>query len=320
MNCTMSESIHVVFCADRRVLPGLHVAAYSVVANHLASDSLVHVHVFSDDLTPTDVALLKETLNNAGRPYSLEMHAVSASLFSRFPSMAGSWGPYFRLLVPQVLAAERIIYVDVDTVCHLDVSGFMALDLGEHPAGFVAETTIGATPDRSLAERLPQAGDKPYFNSGVMVVNRKLWLKKNVTERCLEFLQAVPVLYLDQTALNYVLFGDWQPLDTRFNFISNWRKNWPFLRDEAQLKGKLIHFLDSPKPWDFMGEWVHPQYHLWRAVLEQTAMKNFRSWHATPGRKFPQTRKAWGAYKKAVKDRLLFAGYTRGWLRRVKGI
>jgi lipopolysaccharide biosynthesis glycosyltransferase len=290
------------------------------VANHHDSDSLVHVHVFSDDLTSADVALLNETLRGAGRNFSLEMHPVSTTHFVGFPSMSGSWGPYFRLLVPQMLLAERIIYVDVDTVCHLDVSDFMALELGDHPAGFVAETTIRAAPDHSVTDRLPNDGDKPYLNSGVMVVNRKLWLERQVTERCVEFLKGGEAHYWDQSALNYVLLGDWQPLDARFNFISNRRKNWPSLCDESQLKGKLIHFVDNPKPWDFLGEFVHPQYRLWRAVLDKTAMKGFRSWHVTPTRKFPKTRKAWNGYKKALKDRLLFAGYSHGWLKNIKGV
>jgi lipopolysaccharide biosynthesis glycosyltransferase len=113
-----------------------------VVASHLDSHSLVHVHVFSNDLAPADVALLDETLRGSGKTYSLETHTVSESHFSRFPSMSGSWGPYFRLLVPQMLEVERIIYVEVDTVCHLDVSDFMTLDLGDHPAGFVAASRI----------------------------------------------------------------------------------------------------------------------------------------------------------------------------------
>jgi hypothetical protein len=49
-------------------------------------------------------------------------------------------------------------------------------------------------------------------------------------------------------------------------------------------------------------------------------MKDFRSWQATPSRKFPKNRKAWNGYKKAFKDRLLFAGYSNGWLKRVKGL
>jgi hypothetical protein len=34
----------------------------------------------------------------------------------------------------------------------------------------------------------------------------------------------------------------------------------------------------------------------------------------------PTTAKAKSGYKKAIKDRLLFTGYTNGWVKRVKGI
>jgi hypothetical protein len=102
--------------------------------------------------------------------------------------------------------------------------------------------------------------------------------------------------------------------------MSNMRKNWPFLKQPYGTIERLVHFLDYPKPWDFLGEFVHPQYRLWRGTLEQTAMKDFRSWHRTPARKLPRNSKAWSGYKKAFKDRLLFAGYAKGWLTTIKGL
>jgi lipopolysaccharide biosynthesis glycosyltransferase len=109
-------------------------------------------------------------------------------------------------------------------------------------------------------------------------------------------------------------------LDAKFNCIANMRKNWRVLRKPRRQKGVLVHFLDYPKPWDFLGELVHPQYRLWREVLDNTAMRRFRSWHATPSRKFPRTRKARSDYKKALKDRVLFAAYSSGLLKKVKGL
>lgn len=49
-------------------------------------------------------------------------------------------------------------------------------------------------------------------------------------------------------------------------------------------------------------------------------IKHLRSWHATPSRKLPETRKAWNGYKIALKDRLLFASYPRGWCKKIKGV
>ncbi len=109
-------------------------------------------------------------------------------------------------------------------------------------------------------------------------------------------------------------------LDVRFNCIANMRKEWPALRCSGGQIGRLVHFVDYPKPWNFFGEFVNPYYKMWRDVLDKTAIKNFRSWQDTPARKLPTTLKAWGSYKKAFKDRCLFMGYQRGWLKHVKGV
>jgi len=315
----MSSALHIVFSADRRVLPGLHVAAYSVLSHRARDGRVVRFHVLSEALTHEDEVLLEGTLRAAGRPYELGVQRLTPGTFNGFPSMQGSWANYLRLLAPEVINANRFVYLDVDILCNLDVAELVALDLADCCAAFVPETTIRAAPDRSVSGRLPAGVDGPYLNSGVMVADKRLWLERKVTQRCLQFLQSGPADCLDQSALNYVLWRGWKPLEHRFNFITNRRSNWPAFKNNA-LQGKIVHLLDNPKPWDLLCEFLHPQYYLWRSVLDKTAMQGFRSWHDTPSRKVPRTRKAWFGYKKAAKDRVLLAGYSRGWLNRIKGV
>jgi lipopolysaccharide biosynthesis glycosyltransferase len=316
----MKKSIHVAFAADRRVLPGLHVAAYSMLENHRDQGTRVHLHLFSNDITSADLALLKTSLEGTCRDYEMSFHSVDEKKFTDSPSMGGSWGAYFRIMMPGLIDADRIVYLDVDTLCRMDVAEFLYLDLGGHPAGFVIETTFASTPDLSLKSLFQDAGENPCFNSGVMVVDRKKWMEKRVTERCLEFMAHHHAQYFDQTTLNYVLFKDWQALESRFNFYSNSRINWPFLKDDKSAEGKIIHFLDNPKPWDFGAEKVHPHYHLWRFVLDKTAMRGYRSWKFSAGRDLPRTSKALQGYKKAIKDRILFSLYSGGILKKIKGL
>src|SRR5262249_8811092 len=124
----------------------------------------------------------------------------------------------------------------------------------------------------------------------------------------------------DQSALNALLHDIALPLDERFNSVANMRKHWPALCLAPRPTARLVHFVDYPKPWDFLGEFIHPPYRLWRSALERTAFKRVRSWHTTPSRKLPKTRKAWAGYRKALRDRILFAGYRRGWFKKVKGV
>jgi lipopolysaccharide biosynthesis glycosyltransferase len=312
--------MNIVFCVDRSVLPGLHVAAYSLLEHISPTAAQTRFHVFSDDLNESDLALLRQTLASLNKPFALELRRVDVALFAGFPPLNGSCAAYYRLVVPQVFDVERFLYVDADTLCDVDVSGLNTLDLGQSPAGLVPEATLAGAVDRFVAEQLGNSPVEPYYNSGVIVVNVAEWRRQRVTERAIECLTKFHLNYWDQSALNLVLHGSAISLDGRFNCIANMRKNWPTL---ARLHGKintLVHFVDYPKPWDFLGELVHPQYDLWRSVLDRTAMKHFRSWHVTTSRKFPKTRKAWSGYKKALKDRLLFAGYSHGRFKRVKGL
>jgi lipopolysaccharide biosynthesis glycosyltransferase len=312
--------MNIVFCVDRGVLPGLHVAAYSLLDRINPSAGKIHFSVFSDVLTKPDVALLQQTLTTVGKPFTLELRRLNPASLTGFPPLNGSLATYYRLLAVQIMEVDRFLYVDADTLCDIDVCELQELNLGSAPAGWVPEAPLAGAVDRRVAEQLGNSATKPYFNAGIILVNVSEWRRQRITEKALEYIASHQPAYWDQSALNYVLYDNAFILDERFNCLTNMRKNWPALAPPYGRIGRLIHFLDYPKPWSFSGEWLHPQYQLWRCVLEKTAMKDYRSWHATPCRKFPKNRKDWIGYKKAFKDRLLFAGYAGGWLKRVKGV
>jgi lipopolysaccharide biosynthesis glycosyltransferase len=312
--------MNIVFCADRGVLPGLHVAAYSLLERISPAAGQTRFYIFSDVLDEADLALLHQTLAALKKPFTLELRRVDAALFTGFPSLNGSWATYYRLAVPRILEVERFLYVDADTLCDVDVSGLHTLEMGQAPIGLVPEAPLSGAADRFVAGQLGNSATELYFNAGIMLVNVAEWRRQQVTERVMAYIAEHRPPFHDQSALNVVLHGNIMPLDERFNCIANMRKHWPALRQPRGQVGRLIHFVDYPKPWDFLGECLHPQYGLWRSVLDRTAMSNYRSWQNTPARKFPRSQKARTGYKKAIKDRLLFAGYAGGWLKQVKGV
>lgn len=316
----MNESMHIVLCADRRVLPGLHVAAYSLLERMSSLMERTCFSLFSEALTEADVALLRETLERTKKPFTLDLCRIATTAFDGFPSLNNSRTTYYRLLVPQMLNVERFLYVDVDTLCDVDVSELQMLDMKNFAVGWVPEAPLAHAADSSVSMQLGGSENEYYFNAGVMLVNVQEWRQQQITEQALDYLKNHIPAYWDQSALNFVLHRKAMKLDTKFNCISNMRKHWPALNRPYGEIGQLVHYLDYPKPWDFMGELIHPQYRTWRGVLNKTAMNDFRSWHNTPARNLPRTAKLRQGYKKVFKDRLLFAGYSRGWLKQVKGV
>ncbi|HTA29983.1 MAG TPA: glycosyltransferase family 8 protein [Candidatus Cybelea sp.] len=315
-----ADDMNVVFCVDRSVLPGLHVAAYSLLEQIHPTVEQTNFSVFSDELAEADLALLRQTLANLNKSFTLVLRRVNTAQLAGFPPLNGSLAAYYRLLAAQLMDVERFLYVDADTLCDVDLSELNGLDMGCAPAGLVPEAPMALAIDRFVALQMGNSPDEPYYNSGVILVNVAEWRRQRVTERAMEYIAAHRPPYHDQSALNVVLRGSAFTLDERFNCITNMRRHWSALRLPCGQTGRLLHFVDYPKPWNLFGEFVHPHYRLWRSALDKTALKGCRSWHAGPSRKFPASRKAWNGYKKALKDRLLFAGYSSGWLKKIKGV
>lgn len=312
--------MNILFCADLRVLPGLHVAAYSVLEKMSLSVPSVSFHLYSQDLGEADAGLLRRSLADTGREFTLELHHLDVGLLASFPPLHGSLAPYYRLLAIDQMKMDRLLYLDIDTVCDLDVSPLQDLAMGTYPAAWVSEAPMSSAVDRFTADQLGNSPNESYFNSGVILVNVPEWKRQAISQKALEYIAQNKPLFHDQSALNVVLHKNAISLDVRYNTISNMRKHWPIL---AKLYGRtdsLIHFVDYPKPWDLGSEYIHPHYRRWRAILEKTAMRDFRSWQPTPVRRFPKSPKARIGYQKTIKDKLLFTGYTKGWIKNVKGI
>jgi lipopolysaccharide biosynthesis glycosyltransferase len=312
--------VNIVFCADRKVLPGLHVAAYSVLEKMGASVRSVSFHLFSQDLGEADESLLRKTLAGVGREFSLEFHHLDAGLLESFPTLHGSLAPYYRLMAIDQMSVDRLLYLDIDTVCDVDLSPLQNLDMGSCPAAWVSEAPMSGAVDRFTAEQLGNNPDDPYFNSGVMLVNVPEWKRQAISQKALEYITQNQPPFHDQSALNVVLYKKTIQLEEKYNTIANMRRHWPILAGSQGQTNCIMHLVDYPKPWDLGGEFIHPQYSKWRRILDKTRINNYRSWQPTPARKLPKTRNAWIGYKKCIKDRILFGLYSKRLINHVKGI
>lgn len=164
-------------------------------------------------------------------------------------------GMYLRLFLPALLpaAVERYLYLDVDTVCVGDLSELWRMPMGDHalaavPDGYTG--TVGAEGGLPGAEGLDP--DAPYFNSGVLLVNKRRWRELRVSERCFDYLRRNRgrLRFPDQDALNVVAYGRWLPLDPQWNVMKLWRPRLGYEDLHWNCMGRIIHFAGRRKPWD----------------------------------------------------------------------
>ncbi|MGH4021017.1 MAG: glycosyltransferase family 8 protein [Pseudonocardiaceae bacterium] len=221
------------------------VAAASMLENSPRPD-LVEVHVLHPDLAATTTARLRQVIEDRGG--TVRLHDVAA-MVDASDGYRSRTPHFYRLLAPQVLPidVDRFVYLDCDLIVRGDV---------HHLAGVGLDGAIAAACQDYLGtmreavanhDELGLPADAPYFNSGVMVVDRQKWAATGVSERVLECTRAnEPHLYAqdrffqyDQYALNVVLHGAITSLDRAWNYGSE----YPFREVD------IVHFNGHGKPW-----------------------------------------------------------------------
>ena len=113
--------------------------------------------------------------------------------------------------------------------------------------------------------------DTPYFNAGLMAIDRAAWRAEKLTERVATALKDQPKRFpfMEQDALMRPCAA-FAPLSPRYNFMGDF-----FLVDlERTIAPIVMHFVNAPKPWELAR---------WRG--EARFAENFREWFAaSPGK------------------------------------
>jgi lipopolysaccharide biosynthesis glycosyltransferase len=188
--------------------------------------------------------------------------------FKRFDAKLAGKGRFSRavfrrLFLDDILPAhfERIVTVDSDMLIVRDgLKRLETLDLGNKPLAaaydmiFLMDFKDDALSRRFQRSRraLGLALDTPYFNAGLMAIDRAAWRAEKLTERVVKALRDEPKRYpfMEQDALNATLKGNFAALSPRFNFMGDF-----FLLDlERWLEPMVLHFVNAPKPWE-LGSW-----------------------------------------------------------------
>jgi lipopolysaccharide biosynthesis glycosyltransferase len=289
----------VAFCADRNMEVPLHVAASSVLAK-MAQHCTGVFYFLLADFSERQKGELRRTLDLADVDYRAEfLKEPPASLLAGLRPFHGNLTPYHRLALPEMVAADRLLYIDSDTVCSADVS-LLATIAMSHPSGFVPH---GVTDDCIERERFASIGlpaDTPAFNSGVMLFDLRAWRDQRLTEQTLGFCRKYQEY--DQTALIAMCGGKFEPLDCRYN-IALYTNTPP---PDTESHPGIYHFVGSPKPWDIGGRQFHSSFPIYAQALAKTVWKR----HTTNYMSFAQWRRAYKV-KGGYARKLLYLGRQR---------
>ncbi len=232
------------------------VCVYSVLSNTAGQ---VHVHILHDEtLGEGDKQCCARLSDHFGAQLSLHQVRPEQYALSAYADAHCGIGTYFRLFIPDLIPAERVIYLDCDICCLLDVTELNKL------AKATAYYDLLAVADEAVCREdffahvgahniEPQA----YFNAGVLVFNSGNIRKKypDFLARLMKIIYSTENLaFSDQDALNIFFLKENSGTEKNSIFYAPPKFNFNLsiknrhLLPPGRLAGKVAHY-GYVKPW-----------------------------------------------------------------------
>lgn len=261
------DTIELVCVTDANYAPHLAVLLKSIEANKGAER--VRVHAILDGV---DAALLAQIRSTVPGLDILDYNVAGHVALDLPPVMHISRATYLRLIMPEVLPPkiDRVLYLDIDMVVTQSLWPLWQSDLQGRPFAAVEDHNLLA---EDLAERFGLPHEGRYFNAGMLLIDMQAERTIGYLGQALERLQSNPDAYpfADQDALNEVLWKNWTPVDSTWNyqraFVNGGKVYKANKTGDAHLPG-ILHFTERWKPWK-SDEW-HPYAWLYWKYLRHT--------------------------------------------------
>ena len=245
----VDETIHVCYALYDRTGTYSRLTGTSMCSVFAQTRARVVVHLLHDNtLTAENRARFIELVRSFGQQIAFyNMEELLPDAFRAFRELAGNsaYSPasLYRLLAMQVLPPEvkKLIYLDSDTVAHLDIAELWQEETGEAGLAAVPEQKIIAGQRKLMPiEQEGVVDPAKYLNSGVLLIDMDIYrARPQLALDGLRWLRQHPSYFcFDQDILN-VAFRGYRELSTRYNMMPSAEY---FFFEHRQLRAGIYHY------------------------------------------------------------------------------
>lgn len=246
----MDNQINVALCTDDNYANHCAVCIVSILENNQDADC--SIYVLTVGLSVENMAKF-QYLGTVYRQ-KIEVKVLDMALFDQL-QITNHLGRamYFRFMIPNVINASKVLYLDCDIMVRHSLRPLFETDLTDKACG-VIEDQCGD----DIRLHNPIQMFSRYFNSGVLLMNLDYWREHNSKKTLIEWIEQFPgqLLCPDQDALNKVFENKVVFLDYTYNFQQGFYGNLTWLRadkwdavKEARKNPVIVHFTAGEKPW-----------------------------------------------------------------------
>ncbi len=257
-----NNTINIACAVDDAFSYPLAVMLVSCLENN--KDSTVRIHLFSASMSDGYVTRFSELVKRYDQEF--EFYRLNNDAFSGLPVTSRiSNAAYYRILIPEHIdnAVDKYLYLDADIIVTGKLAPLFTIDMDDQIIAAVNDVAA-IDMNKHLKHNIPE--EHLYFNSGVLLVDKKKWLQTNAGERVLEYRKQNNDIcdFLDQDGFNGALYKE------RLNIPPKWNqqvglfyidreiteKAYSSGIEEAKNNPAIVHFNGSEKPWNRVS--AHP--------------------------------------------------------------
>lgn len=275
------ETLNVLYSTDSNYAPHAAASIYSLLDHNRDFEKII-IYIIDDNISEECKGYfgqIAEKFANAEIVfYPFEKLKPKLQIKETWYAMVG----YARLMLSEITDAEKILYIDCDTVINGSLREMWETDMEGYYIGGVQDN-----PALYALEAVGMDENDRYINGGVMLINLKKWREDNVEEKIIQMIKDHNgfVWHHDQGIVNGVCKNNIKILHPKFNTMSQFFlmkakqmkslydiKNYYTQEelDEAVKNPVIVHYINKfyNRPW--FKSCSHPLKNLYIEYLEKT--------------------------------------------------
>ncbi|HZF71586.1 glycosyltransferase family 8 protein [Sulfuricurvum sp.] len=246
------DTIHIAFGCDDNYVKHLSVVLLSLF-EHADPHRKIVIYVMIVSLSEKNKAGLRAIVEKFSK--EIEFVTINTDLFDKVYLRGHILSPvaYARVIIPDIIDADKVLYLDCDMLIKSDISELYDLNIEDWHLMAVREPMMDRSRNRALG--MPESA--PYFNSGMLLINCIKWREDKIPNKVLEFARSEHerMFFHDQDALNVILQKKWKLLHPKWNQIANIYDFDSFIQTDYS-EDEFVECLDSPNIIHFT--WIKP--------------------------------------------------------------
>ena len=238
------------YCFDINYNIQASVSIYSLLEHVDENIDIFVIHQNSNDLYMPEIILNHKNLNSL-KVYDFKNENY---IFPNIENAHVSEATYYRFFIEKYLPSnlDFVTYLDADIVI---VKNPLRL-IREHKDNLEKTNfTISVNSEPQSENESIKLKNNKYFNAGVMLIDYKKWLKKDMLNNLVELTQKRKndLVFWDQDVLNIYFDGEYLELSQFLNYKLDFSPYQHIKKEKLDKNVSFIHYSGKFKPWSLKG-------------------------------------------------------------------